>query len=689
MRAPVRALFALTLLAAATAPARGQAPEDALLEAVRAGFDGAVTWRVPAPLRVTLVNPRAEEVVVRVVARSDVATAERTVSLPPGARKRVQLALVLEGEVRVEVREGDRPLAQEKVDYEVVPVDRHLLVLDGRPPAQWTGGSTARDDQVLRHTTIEAADAPIDAACYAAVAAVLLREADPSGWSLDQREALLEWVREGGLLLLADVNARAPALVRFFDGLPASAPEVEKLAGRAARTRRAGLGAVAAFTDDPLLRAATNADTKQRLGELIAQAAAARRYPRPSDEPAAAPLAGPGARTQLLVAGFVAAYFLAVGPVLALVLRRARRARLALVTALLVLGFTLLAPAVAGLVRTGRGEARHRSVLWVPAPGGGPALELGEVAVVSGGAIAYRLDLEGRGGRALSATVVESWTPGEDNYGPMGYRWIDPRPAVVRSARGPSARVEVSMPPWGAQRVFTHALRDDVRPVTATLTLGATDGVCTIDNASGATLEDAVIVPELEEQRHGVPPYVPVGDLAPGARREVSVPRSIAGRRRALFEVMDLPWDWQSWVRLGQPAPQQAAARPALRYRLLSRTRPLVSVSGPHVETVTHALRVDAVVVTPPRPRGFLGVRLADVEGAVVITPMKGGPADRAGLRADDVVLTIDGAPVTSSGELQAVVGAHAPGEVLTVVVRGADGSRREHRVRLARAPGE
>lgn len=680
-------LVAAGLLALAPL-ARGQEPDPALLEAVEVGFGGAAAWRVPAPVWVTLVNPRRSDVEVRVVARSGVATAERSLHLPAGARKRVALSLVLEDEAVVEVRQDGRPLAQQRLVYETLEADRHLLVLDGRPPAQRAGATTQRDDQVLRHTTLDAGAAPLEAACYMAVAGVLLREADPSAWSLEQREALLEWVREGGLLLLADVTPRSPALARFYEGLAAGPAERQKLAGRAARARRAGLGTVVAFADDPLLAAATQAEVKQRLGELLSASAAARRWPRPSDDPDLTPLSGPGARTQVLVAAFVVGYFLAVGPLLALALRRARRARLALVTAGLVLGFSLLAPVVAGVVRTGRGEARLRSVLWVPAAGGGPALELGEVVVLSGGATSYRLELEGRDGLALAATAVESWTPADQQYRPTtGWVWTPARPATVRTTRGGRVDLDLGLPPWGAQRVFTHTLREDARPISATLTPGAADGVCTIENTSGVVLQDAMIVPAVDEQFYGLPRYVLVGDLPPGARREVSVPRTIGGPREWLGEALGLPRDWRAWLRVCEPVEQQGQAAGPPRYRVVSRARPGFAASGPRLDAVAHGLRVDAVVVAPPRPRGDLGLRLTDVGGAVVAQPMKGGPGERAGVRPDDRLLELDGERLRSTDHLLAVVRARSPGEEVTLLVVGVDGARRQLRVRLARAP--
>lgn len=60
------------------------------------------------------------------------------------------------------------------------------------------------------------------------------------------------------------------------------------------------------------------------------------------------------------------------------------------------------------------------------------------------------------------------------------------------------------------------------------------------------------------------------------------------------------------------------------------------------------------------------GVRIVDQPGAVT----SGGPGDRAGLQPGDVVLAIDGRPVTEPAELIVDIRAREPGETVTLSVR-------------------
>ena len=92
--------------------------------------------------------------------------------------------------------------------------------------------------------------------------------------------------------------------------------------------------------------------------------------------------------------------------------------------------------------------------------------------------------------------------------------------------------------------------------------------------------------------------------------------------------------------------------------------------------------------------RGRIGVRLQDLtpelaaalqvpgaSGAIIVDVMRGGPAERAGLRAADVVVGFAGRPVGSHVELMRLVAATAPGQ--TVEIRYARDGRID-RARIA-----
>ncbi|WP_342766628.1 S1C family serine protease [Xylanimonas oleitrophica] len=70
------------------------------------------------------------------------------------------------------------------------------------------------------------------------------------------------------------------------------------------------------------------------------------------------------------------------------------------------------------------------------------------------------------------------------------------------------------------------------------------------------------------------------------------------------------------------------------------------------------------------------GVQVSTTEqqGRAAVTP--GGPADAAGIRPGDVILAIDGRPVSRSDELIVAIRAKAPGDAVTLRVRTGDTER-------------
>ncbi|HEX2701052.1 MAG TPA: trypsin-like peptidase domain-containing protein [Acidimicrobiales bacterium] len=83
------------------------------------------------------------------------------------------------------------------------------------------------------------------------------------------------------------------------------------------------------------------------------------------------------------------------------------------------------------------------------------------------------------------------------------------------------------------------------------------------------------------------------------------------------------------------------------------------------------------------------GARRLGVEGgAVVLQVREGSPAGAAGLAADDVITSVDGAPLASMAALRVLLRAHRPGDVLALTVVRADATRSID-VRLTERPAQ
>jgi putative serine protease PepD len=77
------------------------------------------------------------------------------------------------------------------------------------------------------------------------------------------------------------------------------------------------------------------------------------------------------------------------------------------------------------------------------------------------------------------------------------------------------------------------------------------------------------------------------------------------------------------------------------------------------------------------------GVKIIDTKDAGGQDPVvPGGPADKAGLKPGDVILKLDGKPVTDTDELVVQIRAHAIGDVVTLLVRS-DGRERTVKMTL------
>jgi len=77
--------------------------------------------------------------------------------------------------------------------------------------------------------------------------------------------------------------------------------------------------------------------------------------------------------------------------------------------------------------------------------------------------------------------------------------------------------------------------------------------------------------------------------------------------------------------------------------------------------------------VTPDIAR-TLGMRAP--QGALVADVWPGGPAQRAGLRQGDVVVSVDGQPLSDAASLSYAIGAHRPGDTIPLGVRRGGGEQ-------------
>jgi S1-C subfamily serine protease len=65
-----------------------------------------------------------------------------------------------------------------------------------------------------------------------------------------------------------------------------------------------------------------------------------------------------------------------------------------------------------------------------------------------------------------------------------------------------------------------------------------------------------------------------------------------------------------------------------------------------------------------------------DTRGALIVSVVPGGPAERAGMRPGEVIVAIDGAQIRSSADLTEVITQRDTGDDVNVLLVDADGER-------------
>jgi S1-C subfamily serine protease len=84
--------------------------------------------------------------------------------------------------------------------------------------------------------------------------------------------------------------------------------------------------------------------------------------------------------------------------------------------------------------------------------------------------------------------------------------------------------------------------------------------------------------------------------------------------------------------------------------------------------------------------QAYLGVSVASGisgTGVIVAGVQKGGPADQAGIRPNEVIVAIDGQPVSSTDALGTIIAGHQPGDQVKVELLDPNGSKRSVTVTL------
>jgi tetratricopeptide (TPR) repeat protein len=221
-------------------------------------------------------------------------------------------------------------------------------------------------------------------------------------------------------------------------------------------------------------------------------------------------------------------------------------------------------------------------------------------------------------------------------------------------------------------------------------TTGVADARTIVERALASSQQIAVFVPAARDSDAALSAVtMPPEWLAFDAARRPFGGAAVVpvGARRELSASLARGLDVQGVAAVTQPSPQSTE----LTVTLLA-----AGADVPDVVTVVPE-RADSINVAvarfdyvPPLSRVTIGALVAELtEGNVVIVAQvdQGQPADRAGLRAGDMLLKADGQPTASPGVFQRVLDGHATGQELSLEVMDRSGATRTVAVQTAAIP--
>ncbi len=135
------------------------------------------------------------------------------------------------------------------------------------------------------------------------------------------------------------------------------------------------------------------------------------------------------------------------------------------------------------------------------------------------------------------------------------------------------------------------------------------------------------------------------------------------------------------------------------RGRVIGVNSQIATGGGNQSAGVGFAVPVDAVKKAVPAlkrgeavERAWIGVSTApevDREGLVIIEVVPDGPADAAGIQAGDLIVSVDGEPVTDAGAIGAAVNERKPGDAVELGLRRQSGDQATVTVTLGERPSQ
>ena len=234
------------------------------------------------------------------------------------------------------------------------------------------------------------------------------------------------------------------------------------------------------------------------------------------------------------------------------------------------------------------------------------------------------------------------------------------------------------------------SVKGRVRPAFALLAAPVTgstpDPRLAVERAFASSANVALYAPPSDAMKTAVDKE-PVTDewfgLVPGQD-----PSGSAAERRSRTENLTTAFESQgiAWVKPSRPGSTEMQLALAVPGALQPDVLTVMLDQPDSVQTAIS--RLDTPLVLSKPSLGLAVIDVLDVKGVVIVDTEAGQPGAQAGLKAGEIIESVDGTSVTHSADLDARLASHQPGDKVTLTVRaaGANGASRQVAVTLTRA---
>lgn len=667
---------------------------------IQIGFgDRVALSELPTPLSLRLKNPYKEKTEFTVRLRSEGRFTSqdfvKTLLVDANSEKLVRGNLRIHDEVEVEISVGSEIVFSEKyVCDSTNNASRRVLVVFGEEAKVKLPDTNSGGGFFL--TSIASEDLPYNVACLCAFDIIIVQGTDPNTWSSEQKQALDLYIKMGGCVVLSHVQAKDLGVLNYWKSI-----DDEEHRRRAFlssemqvnwKLKRQGSGLVLLCSND-LVRGFL-AKQRNKLEDALPVLASSVGTPNrpyfPLHYTENNRESGSHFSEWLMVIFFIS-YIVILGPIVAIAYRRSSRLKLAKAVVIVVLGFIVLSPAIGVTIRNASATLQVFSVIEIDSKG--RALQSSEYMLISGGGKSYDIDVKG------SKRLVGFVPTPDANWNQQRYSFFSPWGSgrdtlpvssyeLTTNLDGTLSLKDLPISPWERYSFYTMD-QPEIPPLEVKVQLIEAPDVfaLTLKNNTKKMLERVVFGAKVlgSPRNRLVAPKLPPGKTI---TQRVSL-SSVFGNDLTDLISYSYNAEWSHWDRV--PTHHQAwiAAKvtdssfAAEGSRITHGKHRTLWIQGCDVMGIDRAALYR-------KPDAYLGLIIEERDNyrrgyynpyPRIISVIEGSPADNAGVKAGDFLMSVQGKSVMNQPELLSLLRSYKPGQRISMSVRGKNSNKPKTRI--------